>query len=183
MPEVRTYKVTNIEIRDGTDGRTITGYPVVFDKPSQNLGGFIEYVDKNAFKDVSFDNVYLLYGHEFNNVLARVDAGTLTISVDDTGVFFSATLPNTTLANDVLENIRVGNIQGMSFGFTVDDERWQTDEDIDIRTILKIDELFEITLTPIPAYQDTKVAITQRDMSKRSSELELIELNAIAREL
>lgn len=110
MPEVRTYKVKNIEIRDGTDGRTITGYPVVFDKPSQNLGGFIEYVDKNAFKDVSFDNVYLLYGHEFNNVLARVDAGTLTISVDETGVFFSATLPNTTLANDVLENIRVGNI-------------------------------------------------------------------------
>ena len=47
MPEVRTYKVTNIEIRDGTDGRTITGYPVVFDKPSQNLGGFIEYVVMN----------------------------------------------------------------------------------------------------------------------------------------
>ena len=183
MPEVRTYKVANIEIRDGTDGRTITGYPVVFDKPSQNLGGFIEYVDKNAFKNVSFDNVYLLYGHEFNNVLARVDAGTLTIGVDDTGVFFSATLPNTTLANDVLENIRVGNIQGMSFGFTVDDERWQTDGDVDVRTILKIDELFEITLTPIPAYQDTKVAIAQRDKLHRSSELELIELNAIEREL
>ena len=107
----------------------------------------------------------------------------MTISVDETGVFFSATLPNTTLANDVLENIRVGNIQGMSFGFTVDDERWQTDGDIDIRTIIKIDELFEITLTPIPAYQDTKVAIAQRDRSKRSSELELIELNAIMREL
>lgn len=183
MQETRSYKLTNIEIRDGTDGRTITGYPVVFDKPSQNLGGFIEYVDKTAFKDVSFDNVYLLYGHEFNNVLARVDAGTLTISVDDTGVFFSATLPNTTLANDVIENIRVGNIQGMSFGFTVADERWQTDVDVDVRTILKIDELFEITLTPIPAYQDTKVAISQRDRAQRSSELELIELNAIVREL
>lgn len=183
MQETRSYKVSNIEIRDGTDGRTITGYPVVFDKPSQNLGGFIEYVDKNAFKDVSFDNVYLLYGHEFNNVLARVDAGTLTIDVDDTGVFFSAVLPNTTLANDVLENIRVGNIQGMSFGFTVADERWQTDGDVDVRTILKIDELFEITLTPIPAYQDTKVAISQRDRAQRSSELELIELNAIVREL
>lgn len=183
MRETRTYSISNIEIRDGTDGRTITGYPVVFDKPSQNLGGFIEYVDKNAFQDVSFDNVYLLYGHEFNNVLARVDAGTLTINVDQTGVFFNATLPNTTLANDVLENIRVGNIQGMSFGFTVADETWKTGDEADIRTILKIDELFEITLTPIPAYQDTKVAIAQRDKVHHSSELELIELNAIEREL
>jgi HK97 family phage prohead protease len=186
MPEIRSYKVSNIEIRDGTDGRSIAGYPVVFGKPSENLGGFVEYVDREAFQDVSFDNVYLLYGHEFNNVLARVDAGTLDIGVDDNGVYFRATLPNTTLANDVLENIRVGNIQGMSFGFTVAQDTWQTGTEVDVRTILKIDELFEITLTPIPAYQDTRVAIAQRDkLHKRTteSELQLIELNAIAREL
>jgi len=183
MQEVRSYSISNIEIRDGTDGRTITGYPVVFGKSSQDLGGFVEYVDKGAFKDVSFDNVYLLYGHEFNNVLARVDAGTLSIGVDETGVFFTATLPNTTLANDVLENIRVGNIQGMSFGFTVAEDAWKSGDPVDVRTILKIDELFEITLTPIPAYQDTKVAIAQRDKLQHSVELELIELNAIERDL
>jgi HK97 family phage prohead protease len=162
----------------------------VFGKPSENLGGFVEYIDRDAFEGVPFDNVYLLYGHDFNNVLARVDAGTLSIGVDDTGVYFRAQLPNTTLANDVLENIRVGNIQGMSFGFTVAEDDWQFNDEVDVRTVMKIDELFEITLTSIPAYQDTKVAIAQRDKLHTAehdklieSELELVELNAIEREL
>lgn len=170
--EVRT-QLNNIEIRDdGESGRIITGYPIVFNKPSENLGGFIEYVDPGALKNVSMDNVYLIYGHEFNNVLARKDAGTLELSIDKTGLLFKATLPNTTLANDVLENIRVGNIQGMSFGFTVSDESWEygKNDDPDIRHVKQIDELFEITLTPIPAYKDTTVAIAKRDaMHKQMS--------------
>lgn len=170
--EVRT-QLNNIEIRDdGESGRIITGYPIVFNKPSENLGGFIEYVDPGALKNVSMDNVYLIYGHEFNNVLARKDAGTLELSIDKTGLLFKATLPNTTLANDVLENIRVGNIQGMSFGFTVSDENWEygKNDDPDIRHVKQIDELYEITLTPIPAYKDTTVAIAKRDaMHKQMS--------------
>lgn len=163
--EVRT-QLNDIEIRDDeTGGRIITGYPIVFNKPSENLGGFIEYVESNALKGVSMDNVYLIYGHEFNNVLARKDAGTLELSIDKKGLLFKANLPNTTLANDVLENIRVGNIQGMSFGFTVADESWEYGQDgaPDIRKVKQIDELFEITLTPIPAYKDTTVAIAKRD--------------------
>lgn len=163
--EVRT-QLNDVEIRDDEgSGRVITGYPIVFNKPSENLGGFIEYVEPGALKNVSMENVYLIYGHEFNNVLARKDAGTLELSIDKTGLLFKATLPNTTLANDVLENIRVGNIQGMSFGFTVADDSWEygKDDDPDIRRIKQIDELFEITLTPIPAYKDTTVAIARRD--------------------
>ena len=164
--EVRT-QLDNIEIRDDevSGGRIITGYPIVFNKPSENLGGFIEYVESGALKGVSMDSVYLIYGHDFNNVLARNDAGTLKLSIDKTGLLFEATLPNTTLANDVLENIRVGNIRGMSFGFTVADESWEygKNDDPDIRHVKQIDELFEITLTPIPAYKDTTVAIAKRD--------------------
>lgn len=164
--EIRT-QLNNIEIRDDeeTGGRVITGYPIVFNSPSTDLGGFIEFVDQDALKDVSMDDVYLIYGHDFNNVLARVDAGTLELTIDETGLLFRATLPNTTLANDVLENIRVGNIRGMSFGFTVDDElwKWSANAETDIRYVKHIDQLFEITLTPVPAYKDTTVAIAQRD--------------------
>ncbi|WP_433322468.1 HK97 family phage prohead protease [Weissella tructae] len=167
-------QMNDIEVReDDESGRIITGYPIVFNKPSENLGGFIEYVESSALDDVVMDNVYLIYGHDFNNVLARKDAGTLELEIDDKGLLFKATLPNTTLAGDVLENIRVGNIQGMSFGFTVAEDEWKSGgaDNEDVRIVKKIDELFEITLTPIPAYKDTTVAIAKRDAMHKNTSL------------
>lgn len=166
--EVRIQPKT-LEIRsDDDDGRTIKGYPIVFGKPSTDLGGFVEYVDEDALKDVDTSHVYLIYGHEFNDVLARADAGNLETGVDKKGMWFRAHLPNTTIADDVLENIRVGNVQGMSFGFKVGRDSWSRGMDgLDVRHIKQIEELREITLTPIPAYPDTTVAIARRDANHK----------------
>lgn len=159
--ELRSFS-TSVEIRDGTGGRSITGYPIVFNKPSQDLGGFIEYIDSHALDSVDLSNVYLVRSHEFDNVLARVDSGTLSLRIDKTGLNFdTAPLPETTLANDTLADIRFGNIKGMSFQFAVKRDEWNADRTV--RTILEIDWISEITLTPVPAYQDTTVAIAKRD--------------------
>lgn len=165
--EVRSL-LSAVELRADGDGRTVSGYAIMFDKPSQDLGGFIEYIDNGALKDVNFDGVYLVYAHDMNQPLARVDAGTLKLKVDDKGLFFKATLPNTTVANDVLENIRVGNIKGMSFAFTTKADKWTFGKNgsPDIRHVTVIDEVFEVTITPLPAYQDTSIAISSRDASK-----------------
>ena len=165
--EVRSLSV---EVRaDEQEGsRKVFGYPIVFGKPSNDIG-FIEYIDKGALKDVDLSNVYLVYAHDPNQPLARVDAGTLKLKVDDTGLYFEATLPNTTLANDVLENIRVGNIKGMSFMFTAAEDTWEFSNDPgqpDIRHVTKIDQVFEITITPLPAYDDTSIAIASRDAQR-----------------
>ena len=161
----------NVELRAESDARVISGYAVVFDEPSQDLGGFIEYIDKGSFKDVNLDEVLLVYGHDINAPLARADSGTLEVKVDNKGLFFRAELPNTTLANDVLENIRFGNIRGMSFAFTTkaDTWSWSKDDKPDVRHVTAIDEIFEITITALPAYQDTSVAIASRDASKQSA--------------
>lgn len=165
--EVRSLSV---EIRaDEQEGsRKVFGYPIVFGKPSSDIG-FIEYIDKGALKDVDLSGVYLVYAHDPNQPLARVDAGTLKLKVDDTGLYFEATLPNTTLANDVLENIRVGNIKGMSFMFTAAEDTWEFSNDPgqpDSRHVTKIDQVFEITITPLPAYDDTSIAIASRDAQR-----------------
>ncbi|WP_423252871.1 HK97 family phage prohead protease [Melissococcus plutonius] len=159
--EIRA-RTLDLETRqvDQSNKKEICGYAVVFDEPSENLGGFIEKISPHAFDDVDMRNVLCLYNHDTANILARSDSSNLNLSIDTKGLYFEATLPDTTLARDVYANIDVGNVKGCSFGFTVakDNWIWSKDGSPDERTIEKIDQLFEITLTPIPAYQDTNVA-------------------------
>lgn len=167
-----------IEIRESDDagGHVISGYAIVFDQPSEDMG-FIETVDPHALDGVDMNKVFCLYNHDFANVLSRTDTGTLKLSVDKTGLAFTCTLPQTTLGNDVFTNISNGNIQGMSFGFTVAADQWNTDEaGNDTRRILKLDQLMEISVTCIPAYPDTSVS-AQRSYEKYKRSKKLGRLN------
>src|SRR5690606_40582241 len=64
--------------------RTISGYAAVFDKDSQDFGGWVERIDKRAFDDVLDDDVFALFNHDPNQVLARNKAG-LKLSIDEHG--------------------------------------------------------------------------------------------------
>lgn len=158
--DIRSIKLQIRDTQTSDDGsHVISGTAVVFDQPSEPMP-FIEYVSPLAFNDVDFSQVKLLYDHDFSNILARVDADTLEISVNTKGLNFTATLPNTSLGNDTFTNIQNGNIQGLSFGFTIADDSWGLDKDgNEIHTINQIGELYELSLTPIPAYQETSVKI------------------------
>lgn len=160
-----TRDIAGLEVRDLTDSRfvgKIGGYAVVFNEPSENLGGFIEYVNPDAFDDVDMSDVVALYDHNFANVLGRTSANTLKLEIDNKGLKFSLNIPNTTLGNDVYTNIRAGNLKGMSFGFTVGSDDWAKDANgTPQRTIAKVDALYEISVVTMPAYQETSVAVTR----------------------
>lgn len=153
---------------DGTT--TISGYAVTFNQSSQLIPAkpisFIEYIDDHALDDVDFSRTLLLYCHDFNKILARADSNTLNIKVDQHGLFFTAKLADTTLANDVREDIIAGNLKGCSFGFNVapNGDSWDTDNDGNtIRYVNKISNVAELTITPIPAYTSTSVQV-ERDL-------------------
>lgn len=160
-----TRDIKGLEVRDLTDSQfvgKIGGYAVVFNEPSENLGGFIEYVNPDAFNNVDMSDVVALYDHNFANVLGRTSANTLQLEVDKKGLHFSLDIPNTTLGNDVYTNIRAGNLQGMSFGFTVDSDVWSKETDgTPKRTIQSVGALYEVSVVTMPAYQETTVAITR----------------------
>jgi len=177
----------NIETRSEDDSTKLTGYAIVFGQPSEDLGGFIEYVDRGALDGVDLNNVQLLYNHNFDNILARSDSSTLSLQIDDKGLFFSANIPNTTIGNDVAENVRNGNLKGCSFGFTIDGDSWDDlDKDTAIRHITQVGELYELSITPLPAYKETSVSErslsefknkkTNKESSSSLDELELFEL-------
>jgi len=174
--DVRSVQLQIRDTQTANDGsHVISGTAVVFDQPSEAMP-FIEYVSPLAFKNVDFSAVQLLYNHDFSSILARVDAGTLNITINNKGLNFTATLPDTQLGNDTFTNIKNGNLQGLSFGFTIADDSWGLDKDgNEVHTINQIDQLFEISLTPIPAYQETSVKIERSLQQFRNEERENME--------
>jgi HK97 family phage prohead protease len=152
-----------IEQRDGVESRTISGYAVVFDKKSSLLGGktwgFTETIGRSAFDGVDMSGVIATFNHNFDNVLARTDSGSLYLTMDDVGLKYSFDSPNTSYGNDLLENVRNGNVKGSSFMFTVRDQKWTyREEGTDEREITQVDELFELGPVTVPAYPDTTAA-------------------------
>jgi HK97 family phage major capsid protein/HK97 family phage prohead protease len=153
----------------------ISGIATVFNQPSIK-GNFTEYIGQNALNGVDLSNVLLLYSHDFSNILAREDSGTLKTSIQPDGLHFNAQLPTTQLGRDTFINIQNGNIKGMSFGFKIapGGDSWSVNSQGNtIHTINQIDQVFELSLTPIPAYTETSVQV-QRDLQEfLSSEKEV----------
>ena len=140
----------------------LEGYAAIFDSPSEDLGGFVEYVRPGAFKRSLQSNKadpMALVHHLPHLVLGRRSAGTLRLSEDSKGLQFEVDLPDTGTARDLLVSVERGDIRGASFAFTIapQGDRWNVQGDLVTRDLLDVD-LHEITITPTPAYPDTEVA-------------------------
>lgn len=148
---------------------------MLYDQPSVPMP-FVEYIDRGALDNVDLSKVLLLYGHDLNSVLARSDAENLQLRADDKGLWFRATLPDTTLGRDTYTNVANGNLKGCSVGFKIGDDKWlQGNDGKVIHHIRSFDQLIEISITPIPAYTETSVDV-QRSLEafmKGENEVEI----------
>lgn len=159
-----------IEVRDSEDSNdmTIEGYALKFGTWSENLGGFIETIDKRALDSTPLDDVRALIDHNSGQVIGRSTNDSLKLTVDETGLKFNLTLPNTTYARDLYENVRVGNIDNCSFGFSIandgDEFTYDKEQNIRKRTIKEIGSLVEISMVSFPAYKDTDVSVAKRSI-------------------
>jgi HK97 family phage prohead protease len=156
-PEVRTNSV-DFEVRAEGDGMTFTGYASVFNSPSQDLGGFIEYVAPGAFKRSlqSRNEVKLLWNHDSGEPLASLRGGSMQLVEDERGLKVTATLPQTSRGRDVAELLRSKVIDSMSFGFNVIKDTWSRDGQT--RTLDSV-RLFEVSIVSFPAYESTTAQV------------------------
>jgi HK97 family phage prohead protease len=156
-PEIRV-NATSFEIRAEGDGMTFTGYASVFNSPSQDLGGFIEYVAPGAFKRSlqSRNEVKLLWNHDAGEPLASLRGGSMQLVEDDRGLKVTATLPQTSRGRDVAELLRSKIIDSMSFGFNVIKDTWSRDGQT--RTLDSV-RLFEVSIVSFPAYEATTAQV------------------------
>jgi HK97 family phage prohead protease len=156
-PEVRTNSV-DFEVRAEGDGMTFSGYASVFNSPSQDLGGFIEYVAPGAFKRSlqSRNEVKLLWNHDAGEPLASLRGGSMQLVEDERGLKVTASLPQTSRGRDVAELLRTKVIDSMSFGFNVIKDTWSRDGQT--RTLDSV-RLFEVSIVSFPAYESTTAQV------------------------
>ena len=172
-------KDNNIEIRAtnstpvvSQDSRTVEGYAVVFNSQSEDLG-FYETINPAAITEevLKRSDVFCLFNHDQDKVLARSKYGTgsLQLQLDEQGLKYTFTAPNTDLGDELLEYLKRGDIDSSSFAFTVStdegSEVWTTGTDgRQYREILKIDSLHDVSPVWTPAYSSTSVS--QRTLDK-----------------
>lgn len=176
--EKRIVEATEIRTKDSED-MVISGYALKYDTWSQDLGGFVETIDKRSLDNADLSDVRCLIDHDNSRILGRTKSGTLSLEKDETGLRFECTLPNTTYARDLYENVRVGNIDQCSFGFEVekngDELRFDKKESIYKRVIKAFKRISDVTVTSTPAYKDTDVSPVLRSIEniEENNRLEL----------
>lgn len=164
MQNVERRFIPATEIRAETEGETrrIVGYAALFNTRSQDLGGFTEIIAPGAFrKALEKSDIRSLFNHDPNLVLGRTKAGTLRVTEDERGLRIENDLPDTQVARDLEENMRVGNVDQMSFAFRVlkEGQKWEHRDGVLFRTITEVDELYDVSPVTYPAYADTTVAL------------------------
>lgn len=181
--EVRLLS-SDLELREIGEDKEIhlQGYALTFDTISEDLG-FRETIRKGALDNTNMDNVVLNFNHDMDKPLARnkksSGKGSLTLKIDDKGLFFDAIPTDTSYARDLLENMKEGLIGKCSFAFSLDyndpdTQVWDWDDGTrgyDFRTINKIKELHDVSIVTNPAYEST--SCTSYTRAKEQAEEEL----------
>ena len=142
-----------------------TGYAAVFDSASEPLP-FTEVIQRGAFKRSieSRNDIKLLWNHDTASVLGSSRAKTLRLYEDERGLKVEALLPNTTLGRDAAELLRRGDVDSMSFGFSVPrgGDEWSDDG---MRRTLKSVRLHEVSIVAFPAYSGTAGTTSVRGLA------------------
>lgn len=184
--ELRTYKALgDIELRAAGSSLVARGYAYVFNKYSQDLGGFVERIAPGAgAKSIGDHDIRALFNHDPNHILGRMGAGTLRMGEDGTGGWYEIDIPDTTLGRDLSESLKRGDISGSSFGFRLmpDGEDWSLSEQgFPVRT-LNAFAIRDVGPVVFPAYVDTSAAL-KRLSRQRSLPFEEVVAAAEANEL
>ena len=168
IKEIRA--VIQLNSADEEDKLKVRGYAAVFNEPTliweSDYSGYkyYEVVDRNAFEGADMSDVCFRYNHgDIAMILARTRNKTLTLAADDHGLAIQADIADTSTGKDVYELIRRGDLDKMSFAFTVEKQKVEYDEKAKtcIRTILKFDKIFDVSVVDFPAYDGTEISTVE----------------------
>ena len=153
----------DLEIREKSGKPKIFGYAAVFNKPSDDLGGFVEFIREGAFDNSLQDSpdVSARVQHEGGmTTIGRTTNGSLKLGTDERGLWYEISPPNTTVGRDIIELIRGGFIDKSSFAFTIrpGGAEWDWETAPPTRWLTDLD-LVDVAPVDGPAYSTTTAEV------------------------
>lgn len=183
MLKKRTIAVmADLHIREaasGEESRIIEGYALKFGVRSRLLCDWWDYyyeqLEPGCVTREMLDrqDIKLTMFHDRQLILARSNKGTGTLNyeVDAIGVRFWAEMPHTVDGDKALELVQRGDIAGCSFCYSTGEgdsenavsyerlkEKTEDGEDILLRHVKRIDNVYDFTLATDPAFEQTTVS-------------------------
>ena len=157
---------------DDENKQLVEGYAAVFNQraliwESEWSGWkYMEVIDRNAFNGADMSDTVFKYNHgDVAMILARASNNTLTMNTDDKGLRISADIIDTNNGTDVYKLIKRGDLNKMSFAFTVKSERTEVDKENKIytRTITAFDKIYDVAVVDFPAYDGTFIQARSKE--------------------
>jgi HK97 family phage prohead protease len=186
--ERRTHTV-EMRVKEAEYGKknpTMVGYAANFNSLSEDLGGFREMLMPGCFADaLKTSDVRALFNHDPNLILGRNMSGTCRLVEDDKGLRFEVDPPETSYAKDLQVSMTRGDVNQCSFGFRVAEggDAWRKEPDgTYLRSILKVDRLYDVSPVTYPAYVSTSCAVRSMLQVKETEERDAAKLIADAAE-
>lgn len=161
--EQRSYSF-EVRAESGEKGNIITGRPIVYESKT-DLGWFDEIIERGALDGADLTDVRFLVNHDISKIpLARSRRNngnsTMQLSPDFEGLGIEVALDteNNSEARSLYSAVKRGDITGMSFMFSIDDEEWQDlESEHPTRRIKKIGSVVEVSAVTFPAYESTEI--------------------------
>lgn len=174
------------EAADGQKSREIEGHAVVFGQRSVNLTPWssrreiYEVMEPGSITEelLRSSDVVLTCFHDNSRILGRWTRGTgsLKLELDGKGLLIRCELPRTANGDEMLELIERGDISGMSFAYTADEEdstnavsyerteeKGADGKEVWLRHVWQVNGLYDVTIAGHPAYQGTDVSKAERE--------------------
>ncbi len=197
--EFRNFKLSNMEVRkkeDGTNSLEVEGVPCVYDTETVLYKGKYyecrEQIASDAFDEADMTDVIFNMNH-CGRVYARTRNNSLQLESKEDGLHMKAQLRSSDAGHQqMFDDIQSGLLDRMSFAFTVAESKFEYIErdgepTIELRTITKIDKLYDVSAVDIPAYDTTSIsarsafdAEREKRQSERDAEAREVQL-ALAR--
>lgn len=162
--EIRAFLFDIKAEENDEHGHFLAGQPIVYNSKT-DMGWYSEIIEAGALDNTDLKDIPLLVNHDDNMIpVARSrnnnENSTMQFVVTDSGMEIRADLDteNNMDSRALYSAAKRKDISGMSFAFTVDEDRWEdVDTDHPTRHILSIKKIFEVSAVTFPAYEATSL--------------------------